>query len=348
MAGHDAGDLARRLAENAEAACRRYLSAGRRHGNYWLVGDVRNTPGRSLFVRLHDTANGRAGKWTDAQSGEHGDLLDVIRESLGLVDFRDVADEARAFLSLPRPDPVMSSRDRPVQERGPASSSEAAHRLWAMSGPIAGTPVEAYLRRRDITLLHGAGALRFHPHCYYRADADSPTETWPAMIAAVTDLDGTLTGVHRTWLARDGKGKAPIVMPRRAMGDLLGNAVRFGPVSDVLAAGEGIETVLSLHEVMPDLPLAACLSSAHLAAMVFPPALRRLYVLRDDDPAGDHAVMTLQDRTQEAGIECLALSPRLADFNDDLRYLGRGAMRAILHPQLAPQDVARFLHPVTH
>lgn len=62
-------------------------------------------------------------------------------------------------------------------------------------------------------------------------------------------------------------------MPRRAMGDLLGNAVRFGTVSDVLAAGEGIETVLSLHEIMPDLPLAACLSLAHLAAMTFPPTL---------------------------------------------------------------------------
>ncbi|KXV61664.1 DNA primase [Acetobacter senegalensis] len=348
MTLHDAGDLARRLAENAEAVCRRYLSAGRRHGNYWLVGDVRNTPGRSLFVRLHDTANGRAGKWTDAQSGEHGDLLDVIRESLGLVDFRDVADEARVFLSRPRPDPGPLSRDRPVQERGPASSSEAARRLWAMSGPITGTPVEAYLRRRDMTLLHGTGALRFHPRCYYRPDEHSPTETWPAMIAGVTDLEGRVTGVHRTWLARDGRGKAPVEIPRRAMGDLLGNAVRFGTVSDVLAAGEGIETVLSLREIMPDLPLAACLSSAHLAAMTFPPTLRRLYVLRDDDPAGDHAVTTLLARTQETGVECLVLSPRLADFNDDLRYLGRGAMRAILHPQLAPQDVARFLQPVAH
>lgn len=348
MTLHDAGDLARRLAENAEAVCRRYLSAGRRHGNYWLVGDVRNTPGRSLFVRLHDTANGRAGKWTDAQSGEHGDLLDVIRESLGLVDFRDVADEARAFLSLPRPDPVPPSQDRPARERGSASSSEAARRLWAMSGSIMDTPVETYLRRRDITLLHGTGALRFYPRCFYRPDEDSPTETWPAMIAAVTDLDGRVTGVHRTWLARDGRGKAPVAMPRRAMGDLLGKAVRFGAAADVQAAGEGIETVLSLQEVMPDLPLAACLSSAHLAALIFPPLLRRLYVLRDDDPAGDHAVTTLQARTQEAGIECLVLSPRLADFNDDLRYLGRGAMRAILHPQLAPQDVARFLHPVTY
>ncbi|GBQ40754.1 DUF7146 domain-containing protein [Komagataeibacter europaeus] len=349
MQSWDAGDLARRLAENAEAVCRHYLSAGRRHGNYWLVGDVHNTPGRSLYVRLHGgpDGRGRAGKWTDGATGQHGDLLDIIRESLGLLDFRDVADEARRFLCLPQSGPRLAPDRRDI---APLSSgtADAARRLWAMSRPIAGTLAETWLRHRDLTRLTSLSSLRFHPDCYYRADADSPTETWPALIAAVTDLNGTLTGVHRTWLARDGKGKAPIVMPRRAMGDLLGNAVRFGPVSDVLAAGEGIETVLSLHEVMPDLPLAACLSSAHLAAMVFPPALRRLYVLRDDDPAGDHAVMTLQDRTQEAGIECLALSPRLADFNDDLRYLGRGAMRAILHPQLAPQDVARFLHPVTH
>ncbi|WP_258373655.1 DUF7146 domain-containing protein [Komagataeibacter saccharivorans] len=348
--------MARRLAENAEAVCRHYLSAGRRHGNYWLVGDVHNTPGHSLYVRLHGPSEGRgaAGRWTDASTGAFGDLLDLIRDCLGLLDFRDVADEARRFLSLPQPQP----RQPPDRGRSDAFShdtsgqasgtADAARRLWAMSRPIAGTLAETWLRYRDLTCLTDLSSLRFHPDCYYRADADSPPETWPAMIAAVTDLEGRVTGVHRTWLAHDGKGKAPVEMPRRAMGDLLGHAVRFGPVSDVLAAGEGIETVLSLREVMPDLPLAACLSSAHLAAMAFPPTLRRFYVLRDDDPAGDHAVTTLMARTQEAGIECLVLSPRLADFNDDLRYLGRGAMRAILHPQLAPQDVVRFLQPVAH
>jgi len=47
----DASDLAYRLALNAEAVCRYYLSNGRREGRYWLVGDVANNPGRSLFVR---------------------------------------------------------------------------------------------------------------------------------------------------------------------------------------------------------------------------------------------------------------------------------------------------------
>ena len=60
-------ELARRLAERAEAVCRRYLSSGQRQGRYWSVGDVRNTSGRSMFVRLigPQSGKGAAGKWTD-------------------------------------------------------------------------------------------------------------------------------------------------------------------------------------------------------------------------------------------------------------------------------------------
>jgi hypothetical protein len=47
-----AADLARRLARDAEAVCRHYLSKGRRSGRYWIAGDAMNTPGRSLYVRL--------------------------------------------------------------------------------------------------------------------------------------------------------------------------------------------------------------------------------------------------------------------------------------------------------
>src|SRR3546814_4015797 len=98
-------------------------------------------------------------------------------------------------------------------------------------------------------------SLRFHPRGYYRPDEHSPTETWPAMIAAVTDLAGRITGAHRTWLAPDGSDKAPIDTPRRAMGDLLGHAVRFGVTGEVMAAGEGIETMLSLRMALPTMPM---------------------------------------------------------------------------------------------
>jgi hypothetical protein len=42
--------------------------------------------------RLYNPAHyASAGKWTDAATGECGDLLDVIRESRGLLDFHAVA-----------------------------------------------------------------------------------------------------------------------------------------------------------------------------------------------------------------------------------------------------------------
>jgi hypothetical protein len=337
----DAAELAHRLAREAEAVCRHYLSNGRREGRYWLVGDARNTPGRSMFVRLKESPKGPAGKWTDAATGEHGDLLDIIRESCGLLDFHDVADEARCFLSLPRsnPEPAPKTARLPAQTGSP----EAARRLFAMSQPIARTLVETYLRDRGITALHEDGALRFHPRCYYRPDEDAPTETWPAMIARVTDLDDRMTGAHRTWLDPSGRGKAPIDTPRRAMGDLLGNAVRFGVANDVLAAGEGIETMLSLRCVLPTLPMAAALSANHLAAMLLPLSLRRLYIARDDDAAGDAAMTALTERAEAAGIETIAWSPRLGDFNEDLRTFGIDELRAALRTQLAPHDIIRFM-----
>ncbi len=62
---HAASDLAHRLGEHAEAVCRHYLSNGRRQGSYWTVGDVRNAPGRSMFVRLQPSPKGPPGKWTE-------------------------------------------------------------------------------------------------------------------------------------------------------------------------------------------------------------------------------------------------------------------------------------------
>ncbi|ANW02730.1 DUF7146 domain-containing protein [Bradyrhizobium icense] len=342
----DASELAHRLAREAEAVCRHYLSNGRRMGRYWLVGDVRNTPGRSMFVRLQKSPKGPAGKWTDAATGEHGDLLDIIRETCGFIEFRDVVDEATRFLKLPRPHPDLPTK--PVGATVKAGSPEAARRLFAISRPIDGTLVEAYLRGRAIFELHYGASLRFHPRCYYRPDEDARTEIWPAMIARVTDLDGRITGAHRTWLNPEGfdpirLGKAPIDTPRRAMGDLLGNAVRFGTANDVLVAGEGIETILSLRYALPTLPMAAALSANHLAAMLLPPTLRRLYIVRDADAAGHAATAALRQRSEAAGIVAIALSPRLGDFNDDLRTFGIHELRAAMRIQLAPQDVTRFL-----
>ncbi len=63
MTTGSASELARRLGDHAEAVCREYLSNGHRSGNHWIVGDVRNTRGRSM--RLKANAKGPAGKWVE-------------------------------------------------------------------------------------------------------------------------------------------------------------------------------------------------------------------------------------------------------------------------------------------
>ena len=170
---------------------------------------------------------------------------------------------------------------------------------------------------------HGAG----HRGSFQQVRVSQPKPAFsPSPCAsATTDIDGKQSGTHRTYLSPlglDPSGQANVASPRRAMGSILSNAVRFGNANDVLIAGEGIETMLSVREVMPAMPMAAATSSAHLAAIHFQPTLRRLYVARDRDAAGDAAFAILTDRTQAAGIELVSLMPELGDFNDDLRKHG--------------------------
>ncbi|KAA2312730.1 DNA primase [Puniceibacterium sp. HSS470] len=338
-----AADIARRLAEEAEIVCRHYLSNGRKQGRYWIVGDVQNTPGRSLYVRLSGPTSGpgAAGKWTDSATGQHGDLLDLIALNMGITTLKDTLDEARRLLSLPQTDGYRVT-GRPASRGSP----EAARRLWAMGQPMAGTLAESYLAKRGLTGLGHLDSLRFHPNCFYWREDQAltdPPETWPALLAKVTDLDGRLTGLHRTWLDPVSADKAPVSPPRKAMGNLLGHGVRIGKPVSVLAAGEGLETMLSLHLALPELPAVAALSANHLAALQLPADLRRLYIAVDADPAGLSAADQLAHRAIGAGIDAVHLSPCLGDFNDDLRAIGRDALRAHLRPQLAPKDALTFL-----
>ena len=340
-----ASELARRLAENAEAVCRHYLPNGQRAGRYWLIGDIDNSPGRSLYVRLIGTGTGRgaAGKWTDAATGEHGDLLDLIAGRQRLTTLRATLDEARRFLSLSSAERFDDRRREPV----PTGSPEAARRLLAMSTPIAGTLAETYLRNRGIAHARKL-SLRFHPRCYYRADVadqDDVRTSWPALIAAVTDLDGTITGVHRTWLDPSGQGKARVAAPRRAMGHLLGNGVRFGRVDDTMVAGEGIETMLSLADILPGLagrrrPLGQSPRCARVAAIAAPslhrPRQRFRWGSRDSyvdrTRAGgrnrgadaDATVRRFQRRSAEARHRCYR--------RHSSRSAGSGRRRTVLGP----------------
>lgn len=339
----DASEVAEKLADRAEAVCRAYLPKGRKNGNYWMVGDAAGAPGKSMHVRLCGPLSGKgaAGKWSDEATGDHGNLLDVIKHSQGLSEFREVLAEACRFLALPGPamSPIVQSRSK----RQPSDGREFASRLFTSSRGLAGSLGEVHLRNRGIEIQPDFEALRFHPRCFHGTGEDGRPVYWPAMVAAVTDEVRALTGVSRTYLARDGLTKAPVDPQRRAKGDILGNGIRFGVAHDVMAAGEGIETTLSLRAAMPTLPLVAATSSNHLSALFFPASLRTLLVIRDNDHAGDAATDALFARGMAAGIEVVLVAPELDDLNSDLTKLGRGRLIHRMREQVPQMLIERFL-----
>ncbi len=313
-----AADVAAALGARAEEVCRRYLPHGRRSGRYWTAGDIRGAKGRSLFVRL--APPGTPGKWTDAATGEYGDLLDLIRIASGAGSLRIALAEARAFLAMPA---THLPADADAYDR-----TEAARRLWQRCRAIDGTHAEAYLRARAIDRCRFP-ALRFHAALFYRDGGG--VRRLPALVAAVTGDDGSVTGVHRTWLDPKLPAKAPVTRPRKALGRVHGLAVRFGaPAPATLLVGEGIETVLSLVTAMPDTVAAAALSAGSLGAFAPPPGVRRLVIARDKDPEGEQAAERLVRRCARAGVAAHVLVPEGADFNDDLLALGSAALAARL------------------
>ena len=335
--------LAQALARHAEAVCRYYLSNGRRHGRYWLVGDINNTPGRSLYVRLAgpDYGPGAAGKWTDAATGEHGDLLDLIAANRGLEDFRNLCDEVGRFLSLPPPE------SPPCQAPAPQGSPEAARRLFRAGVSIKGTHAEAYLRARGITAPLDGMPLRFHPRLWYRRDSNSGRESWPGLLAAVTDARGRITGVHRTWLDRIRPDKAPLPDPRRALGHLLGNGVRFGH-AELPGAGRFSSRARGSRPCCRSNPSCpACRWSRPCR-----PTISRRWNSRQGSPGcmsrrprrgGPHGVRTTPRPWESRRRRGSRPGAGSGDFNEDLCRAGPEALLARLLDQLAPDDVLGFL-----
>ena len=316
-----AAAVAAALAARAEEVCRRYLPNGRRLGRYWICGDLDGARGRSLFVRL--APPGVPGKFTDMATGDHGDLLDLIRHRSRAPTLREALDEARAFLALPAAQPAVAD--------APYDSSEASRRLWQRCRAIDGTHAERYLHARGLSRCRFA-ALRFHPELRYREG--SSVRRFPALVAAVTGDGGRIFGVQRTWLDPRSPAKAGVAVPRKALGRIHGLAVRFGaPADDApLVVGEGIETVLSLVTAVPEIRAAAALSAGSLGAFAPPPGVARLVIARDNDEDGALAAERLARRCARLGIAATVVVPVGNDFNDDLVDLGAAALRARLAP----------------
>jgi hypothetical protein len=191
--------------------------------------------------------------------------------------------------------------------------TQAALRIWGATVPASGTLVETYLAARNI-VIPAPAPLRFHPAIKHPSG-----QQWPAMVALVTrGTDGAPLAIHRTFLARDGGGKAPIDPQKMMLGPCRTGAVRLANPGEVLMVGEGIETSLAAM-LATGHPVWAALSTSGLRALDLPDDVRNVIVLADGDDAGEAAAQDCAWRWKREGRRVrIARPPHGLDFNDML------------------------------
>lgn len=272
-------------------------------------------PRRGTWVDFNPPASGRLPGSKGAAGGDALDLVAHLRGCgwlealawalawLGEAPHRHLADH-----------PVAAGVAKAAPRSTPSGTLDFARRIWREAIPAAGTLVEDYLAARQGLRLPSEAPLRFHPEC------PRGQERWPAMLALMTDpLSGEPRGVHRTFLARDGGGKAPGPMPAKMMAGPAG-VVRLAPDGEVtlgLGLAEGIETALAVVQRFGWRPVWAACSAGGIAAFPVLPGIECLTVFADADEAGTGAARRCCRRWAAAGMEARLHAPPAGDWNDD-------------------------------
>lgn len=237
-------------------------------------------------------------------------------------DWRDCRDHVRARLGLRWEPGARDHAPRPrMVDTTEADRAERALALWKDGRDPAGTPVEAYLKRRGITAPAGFGhALRWHPECPFGRDRSG------AMLALVRDIHTNAPkAIHRTALTFAGEKRADIGSNgRMTLGPIGGGAVKLTPDADVtlcLGIGEGLESTLSLR-CLPEFgpgPVWALLAANQVARFPLLSGIESLWIAVDHDPTGIAAADAAAATWRERDVFLVQPTRARADLNDIAR-----------------------------
>jgi putative DNA primase/helicase len=272
-------------------------------------------------IRTQCLAHGDENPSLDIDAGQGGQAL-VRCRSRGC-KYEDIAtafglrdeDAGRRLPLLPR----RRTAPSPPRPAAPDERTEQALSIWRRGRDARGTLAERYLRSRGLELPE-TDRLRFVPELLH---APSGTR-WPGLLGLIArGHDDVPLGVHRTFLAPDGRGKARIEPARMVCGPCGGGAVRLAPHEPerALLVGEGIETVLAAMQAT-GLPGWAAISAGGLQGLMLPPDVHEVVIVADGDDAGETAARAAAERWAREGRRAsIARMPRGLDANDVL--LGR-------------------------
>jgi hypothetical protein len=277
------------------AGIARQLGA-RRQGNNWRCACPR---GCGYGLSFCDGADGRLLAFCFGGC-EFNEIMPALVE-YGLLDDDDGNDSHVSRLVIVCP------RD---------GAERIAHAGQIYGGGVSDARIAVYLKSRGIGLT--SPVLRFSEQAPQRLGA-----RLPAMLAPVVNVTGEQTGVHMTYLRRDGRGKAdlPKEYQRECRGVIHGGAIRLLPFNfdSALLVSEGVESGLAASELF-GLPCWSAVYAGGLCSLVLPPEVRRIVIASDNDVSGvgQRNALAAYDRWTDEGRQvCIKIPPVIGtDFND--------------------------------
>ncbi len=190
--------------------------------------------------------------------------------------------------------------------------------LWAETSPMErGDIADKYLASRCVNQFTYPRSLRFGANV-----RDGEGGTHPCMVATVS-LNGKPVTLHRTFLRRDGSGKAEGPAPRKMMPGAIpdGACVELSEYTGgPLGIAEGIETALSAS-AMFDVPVWAALNTSLMKKWKPPEGCEEVIIFGDHDRklGGHAAAYTLAHRLAMGSYEVKVQIPDAVgdDWNDE-------------------------------
>ncbi len=267
-----------------------------------------------------------AGCWHDFGTGDGGQPISTLKHGSGL-DGRELLDLAAEIVGTTavqfhesHSNVVKTAVQKPRRD----PTSEISH-IISRSIPLKNTLAEVYLNSRKLQNPESPDLL----FCENVTDFATGMGR-PAMIAIPRRADGSPTGgLHRTFLAFDGNGKAAIDRPKKMLGPMENGCIRLAPVAQDgrLGIAEGIETALAAMALY-GLPVWATTAAPFLGSfdrsgrwLGFEPPTecRALYIFADRGDAGLKAARLCKERVEQSGLPVAIIEPMGDDdFAHDL------------------------------
>lgn len=299
------------LGRAAETLAGELVPGGYRSGHYWIGRcpwrDDANAG--SFWVNLPGGGVKRPGSFKDAATGEKGSVLDLVMKARDL-DLHGALVWSRKWLGLSQVE--REQRVAAVSAARAATAADGADevealekaRKWAFAKYVEakkrafmGSPADVYLRSRGIDvrkLPRFPGVLGWLPDQMHRESG----LRFPVMVAGIQDDAGRTVAIHRTFLAADGAGKAPVtpvrkVWPREIEGCMIrlwrgesnmsiADALKHG-VCERWVVCEGVEDGLSLVLADPGRRVVCAYALGNLIKIRFPACCDELTISADND-----------------------------------------------------------------